>query len=213
LALIPIYQALQVFWVIAQHSPTVKPHIERGVRGDALLFFVSLLEKLFCVRLIDILDKRCEMENDIPTDGEEEDLLELLDKIADELGVLPNGDELEMQDDGSDVEEDGTESHDVTERDDSDDEEDEDGIDSGSPVNHAYFSPSEVHGMTKTKAFFIWQNEKQLIEGLSSHKPLTGIVAVNITEDGKTAFEFQVVFRKPLKQLARRKVLFKDRKV
>jgi hypothetical protein len=36
-------------------------------------------------------------------------------------------------------------------------------------------------------------------------------VAVNITEDGRTAFEFQVVFRKPVKQLARCKVLFKDR--
>jgi hypothetical protein len=188
----------------------VKPHIKRGVRGDALLFFVSLLEKLFRVRLIDILDKRCETEIDT-TDGEEEDLLELLDKIADELGVPPNGDESEMQDNGSDVEEDPTESHHVTERADSDDEEDEDGIDSGSPVNPAYFSPSEVHGMTKTKAFFIYRNEKQLIDGLSLHKPLTGIVAVNITEDGRTAFEFQVVFRKPVKQLARRKVLFKDR--
>jgi hypothetical protein len=42
-------------------------------------------------------------------------------------------------------------------------------------------------------------------------KPISGIVAVEQLADGKTAFEFQVVFRKPVKQLARRKVVFNDK--
>ena len=73
----------------------------------------------------------------------------------------------------------------------------------------AYFGDNETIGMSKKKTLYIYRNENQLDEAISAKKPLAGIVEVS-KRDGKTVFEFELVFRKPVKQFARRLVEFDD---
>jgi hypothetical protein len=74
----------------------------------------------------------------------------------------------------------------------------------------AHFSTTEEHGMTKTKTIYIFRNENHLNESVANRKPLAGVVEVTTLPSGETAFEFQMIFRKPVKLFARRKVLFND---
>ena len=74
----------------------------------------------------------------------------------------------------------------------------------------ACFSTSEVHGMTKLRAIYVYRNRKHLNEAIEAGKPVAGIVVVSNGSDGKTSFEFQTVHRKPVKQFARRRVNFND---
>ena len=178
----------------------VKPHIKRGVRGDALNFFVSLIEKLFRVRIIDIFENRYEMNgngNGEPMENELEEettFVDILDAIADILG-----------------EDNGAEQEEEKEGDGGDDEMDQDDSDYNNDDDHkTRFTSSEIHGMTKTKAFYIYRNHNQLEDDIQGGKPISGIVAINETPNGTQVFEFQVVFRKPVKQLARRRVVFND---
>ena len=178
----------------------VKPHIKRGVRGDALNFFVSLIEKLFRVRIIDIFENRYEMNgngNGEPMANELEEettFVDILDAIADILG-----------------EDNGAEQEEEKEGDGGDDEMDQDDLDYNNDDDHkTRFTSSEIHGMTKTKAFYIYRNHNQLEDDIQGGKPISGIVAINETPNGTQVFEFQVVFRKPVKQLARRRVVFND---
>ena len=93
----------------------------------------------------------------------------------------------------------------------SDDEDDEDDDDEEENVHSsdACFSTNEMLGMAKKKTIYVYRNEKQVDEAISAKKPLAGIVEVT-KSNGKTAFEFQIVFRKPVKQFACRRVEFDD---
>lgn len=177
----------------------VKPFIKRGVRGDALNFFVTLLGKLFRVRIIDIFEKRYELDSRSPMEPEEESTLgEILDEIA-EILLATTAEDKNVEEGEREDEEDEEE----------DEEEEEQGGEE-EEEKAPQFSHSEIHGMTKTKAFYIYRNELQLNESLLLGKPISGIVVLKELE-GKTAFEFQVIYRKPVKQLARRKAVFNDR--
>ena len=185
----------------------VKPHIKKGVRGDALNFFVSLLGKLFRERVIGIFDKRYELDTTIAEEAilEEANLVEILEDIAQTLGTY-----LETVEEEEESEEEEEEEEDDSEEEETEEEEEEEGLEQ-EEYKPPMFSTSEIHGMTKAKAFYIYRNQGQLNECLMGGKPISGIVAVEQLADGKTAFEFQVVFRKPVKQLARRKVVFNDK--
>ncbi len=158
----------------------VKPHIKRGVRDDVLSFFVTLLEKLFRVRILDIFEKRFELEqDDNRSQEEEESVLDLLNDFADLLLPPDEEDESSDEEDAEDEEDDGPAAPQVR-------------------IDDAYFSTNEVHGMTKNKAFYVYRNQNVLNEMIAAGKPITGIVEVKTSPDGsKTAFEFQTVFRKP----------------
>ncbi len=66
------------------------------------------------------------------------------------------------------------------------------------------------HGMTKIKTIYIYRNENHLNESVVGRKPISGVVEVTSLPSGETAFEFQMIFRKPVKLFARRKVIFHD---
>jgi hypothetical protein len=150
----------------------VKPFIKRGVRGDALNFFATLLGKMFRVRIIDIFEKRYELESRPPMEPEEESTLgEILEDIAEIL--------LATTEEDKNVEEE--------ERDEEEEEQGEEEEEEKAPR----FSHSEIHGMTKTKAFYIYRNELQLNKSLQLGKPISGIIVLKELE-GKTAFEFQL---------------------
>jgi hypothetical protein len=177
----------------------VKPHIKRGVREDALTFFVNLTEKLFRVRQLDLLEKRfglqvSEREELKVQKAEVQGLFDILNDIADEICIDDNDESV---------------GHTTAPSDDEDNEEEEE---EPGPVRRddAYFSPNEIHGMTKTKTIYVYRNEVILNATIASKKPIAGIVELKTTGT-KTAFEFQTVFRKPVKQFARRVVSFDDK--
>ena len=174
----------------------VKPHIKRGVRGDLISFFTRLLEKLFKVSQMELLEKR--YSGDIsdsknhPTD--EEELVDILNDLA-EVFIGECEDDDDKDDDTSDDGSTGSASQ----------EEDH--------VEHkrVQFSALEELGMTKTRTIHVYRNRDSMNEAIDKRKPLAGIVQVTTSEDtGETAFEFQIVYRKPVKQFARRKVTFDD---
>lgn len=186
----------------------VKPHIKNGVRNDEKSFFVNLLEKLFWIRQLEILEKRFGLaaEEGIDLNKEEKAVLDLINEIADSL--LSDEEE----------EADGSDSEDENEDDNTDDEdtttefaEDEDYESPETRFDEAYFSTNEVHGMTKTKTIYVYRNENQLKDCISNKRPLAGIVEVNNNlETGEAVFQFNAVYRKPVKQFARVKVKFDD---
>lgn len=179
----------------------VKPYIKRGVREDAISFFVNLLDKLFQMRSLDLLEARYGLSGDGNNKPAAEDLntfSEVFERIVEDilLDQDSNGlsSEEEEEEDGSTSEEEDFE------------EETNAGI-----FDETYFSTNEAHGMTKTKTIYVYRNSEQLNEGILSKKPLAGYVEVNISSDGKKAFEFFTVHRKPVKQFARRRVVFDDK--
>ena len=187
---------------------TVKPHIKRGVREDVLSFFVRLLEKVYKCRQIDLFEKRYGLSvgNDDNDDNQAADesgatVLDVLNEIAEAM-ILEDDDEGE----GNSSYDDSNDGENSTSSSNSGDE--EDGSDE---LDDAHFSTPEEVGMTKKKTIYIYRNEKHLNEAIANYKPLAGIVEVKTqSTTGETAFEFQTVFRKPVKQFARRKVHFND---
>jgi hypothetical protein len=184
---------------------SVKPHIKRGIREDVLSFFVRLLEKLFKVQQSGMLEKRYCGNDDLLGNNSEEDLatiMDILNEVADALSI---------PDDESDGQDYSTSAGGVDDAGDisgSDDDEEEG---HGRPWNDAsHFSEMEEHGMTKTKTIYVYRNEKHLNDAVAASKPLAGFVVVKTTDRGDTNFEFQIVYRKPVKQFARLKVVFND---
>ena len=187
----------------------VKPLIKLGVRGDALNFFADLLERLFKNRTLEMFSSRFGFR---PEDGtsepEEKTLFEALNEII-ELMAEESGDE-EAEAETVEV----THAIDSESSDDWDsfDSENEEDVDEGVAVgtDKTQFSVNQVFGMTKKKVFYIYKNQEKLERAIASKKPLAGIVEVTASEGGAISFEFQVVFRKPVKLFARRRVAFDD---
>jgi hypothetical protein len=179
---------------------TVQPHIKRGVREDVLSFFVRLLEKLYKVLQMDVLEKRYGLSDGDTgafKDGTGNDdlatVMDILNEVADAMSI-PEEEESSLGDDsagfgvGEDAEGEGYVQH-----------------------PEAQFSTHEEHGMTKTKTIYVYRNEKHLNDAVAASKPLAGVVEVKTNgSTGETSFEFQIIFRKPVKQFARRKVVFND---
>lgn len=163
----------------------IKPHIKKGVRDDAVNFFVALLEKLYRVRQLDLFEERFGLGDKNNIEEEEVELLELLNQIADTL--LPqetNGDSTTSSEEADD---------------------DDDAVEVR--FEEAYFSANEAFGMQKNKTIYVYRNEKQLNDSVSAKKPLAG--TVELMDDGQS-FEFYTVHRKPVKQFVRRRVTFDD---
>ena len=178
----------------------IKPHIKKGIRFDATSFFVHLLEKLFSSRILELLERRFNIGGDTE-DDEEEDIpvLELLNELA----------ECTL---GGEKESDSLFGDTVATSDDEDSDEDDDETDRVQEEEHgAYLSKNEAHGMTKTKTIYVYRNEKQLMDSIAAGKPIAGIVEVaGYDKDGAPKFEFNVVYRKPVKQFAKRGLVFDD---
>ena len=187
----------------------IKPHIKKGVREDAKNFFVSLLEKLYRVIILGLFEERYDLgkfefgEDKKSTNEEDEDEISSVTDLLNEIADLYLPDEDQESTGGEDEEGDDEEEE---------EEESEEENPRGATFDESYFSTNQAHGMTKKKAFYVYRNEKELNESISSQKPVTGIVEVKENEDGEKEFEFQVVFRKPVKMFARRRVVFGDNK-
>ena len=174
----------------------VKPHIKRGVREDVLSFFVTPLEKLYQGIHLEVMEKRLgisgeqqQLGND--DSGQSSSPLEVLRDIA---GLLAPED-VDKENDGDATTQCGA---------DSEEEDDEDVV-----ADEAHFGTNETIGMTKKRTIYVCRNEKALKEAISDKKPLAGMVQV-VKSNGRTVFEFEVVFREPVKILARRRVTFED---
>lgn len=183
----------------------VKPHIKKGVREDALSFFSNLLEKLFRVRLLDLFEKRFGLYDESAKD-ELEAASEILLEIAE--SIMANEDDNTADGMGDETSADLDEDT-LTGSEEEEEEEAEDEI-AGNVFDETYFSTNEEYGMTKSKTIYVYRNENQLNDAIVAKKPLAGIVEVKVLGDGKTAFEFYALHRKPVKQFSRRRVVFDD---
>jgi hypothetical protein len=67
------------------------------------------------------------------------------------------------------------------------------------------FTETEVQGMSKTKTIHVYRKEEKVKAAIETKKPLAGIVTY---EQGR--FEFQIVYRKPVKRFGVRTVQFND---
>ena len=187
----------------------VKPHITRGVREDVLLFFVRLLDKVYGIKQMALFDDRYGLRldgddyrnsdnNQTEEASSDLDVLDILYEVADAI-VPPQVGGTDDNDDSSSETEGG--------------DSPEDGEDFGpNESDEACFTTStnEAHGMTKTRTIFVYRNEQQLNQAIVDNKPLAGVIEVRTSPTGEKAFEFQAVFRKPVKLLARRSVKFDD---
>ena len=165
----------------------IKPLIKRGVREDVLSFFQNIMDKLYQGNQLELMGKlyslgeaMCSTDDDFVTMHEVFEQLTLLSSEGD-------GDGSTAEDDADNDEEEGHWSH-----------------------PDACFSNTEILGMTKERTIYIYRNERILDEAILATKPLAGIVEVNKDDTGKTAFEFKLVFRKPVKEFACRQVKFDD---
>ena len=180
----------------------VKPHIKRGVRGDHAMFCVRLLDKLYRLQQLSLLEKRyvhagkTSKETTDNSDDEEEEVQNVLDDMHEEMGLVNDPDEV------PDL---TAEQDDTTQQENSADASQEE-------PRRALFSTLEEGGMTKARTIHIYRNKEAVQKALKGLKPVAGIVeACKNQETGEvTGFEFQIVYRKPVRQFARMKVPFDD---
>ena len=171
-----------LLWMMAQLGPlvecwdgggkgekliqVVKPHIKRGVRDDTKTFFVNLVDKIYKGMQLDLLEILYGVKAGISTGGDMEDVL---DKMKELMLSETEDDTTTQPDEESDDEEEGT------------------------VYDDAQFSTNGAVGMTKKKTIYVYPKQSQLQEALLQKKPIAGYVEVNQSE-GKTAFEFRVVY-------------------
>ena len=170
----------------------VKPHIKRGVRGDLAGYCVRLLDKLYRVHQLGLLEKRFVNHGEVrsspmtadESDDEVEELVEnLLEDLAEEIASDEDGSSPEL------MEEEMVEDN-----------------------RRVRFSTLEEQGMSKARTIHVYRKLAATKQAIKDRKPLSGIVVATTNRlSGKTSFEFQMVFRKPGKQFARAKVSFDDR--
>lgn len=171
----------------------VKPHIKRGIREDAKRFFPILMGKVYKTRQIEYMEQRFGLnllEKDGvgggDDDGDGDDLVDLIEAV--ESIAIQNNDN-DADDDDSDADDEDA-ARDLT-------------------VKQLTESVSKVEdaGMWKKSTIYIYRNERELNAAAATGRPIAGILQENAT--GGT-FDFVVVFRKPVKQFARRNVVFGD---
>ena len=170
----------------------VKPHIKRGVREDNDSFFVNLVNKIYRGMQMDLLEF---LYGVVTGKVSECDMLEVLGNLVNEMMASPSEEDTPNE----------------THNNDDDDDVDVGGSDhGGSDVNDdTQFSTNEALGMTKKKTIYVYRNKNHLQEAFSKKKPIAGYVEVS-QSDGETSFEFQAVYRKPVKQFVRQKITFDD---
>ena len=159
----------------------IKPHIRRGVREDYRDFFVELARKWHRVRQICYTEKRLGLEPHIEFEDEMANGISLDDLVAEaEAGIV------------------------------SDDEDEDDEDDPNLRRRQGEVTDTEDDAMFKKRTIYIYRNENMLNEAVAEGKPIAGILKSVEKEGGEKAFEFQTVFRKPVKQFARRVLTFND---
>jgi hypothetical protein len=170
----------------------IKPHIRRGVREDSLSFFVGLTQKIYRIRATHFLEERYGLSGVKGNDGASDSIMTLSDAI---LAAEANGELLESSDSeiGSDKLEDCESSEEV-----SDDDE-------KSNVESLVFCRAEEDGMSKQSTIYVYRNETLLNHAIDSMKPIAGVLQYE-----EKNLVFYTVFRIPIKQFARRKVVFDD---
>ena len=172
----------------------VKPNIKNGIRGDYAEYCVTLLDKLYRINQMALLERRYshakmgtkEARDESDNEEEEEQPVEnRLDDIDDEMRF-----HAEAAPDNSSVPE-------LVEEDPN--------------TSSRNFSSPEEQGMAKTRTLHLYRSKEVMKQAINERKPLAGMVVVATDhESGETAFEFQMVYRKPVKQFARTKVTFDD---
>ena len=163
----------------------VKPHIKRGVRDDLDSFFVNLMDKIYRGLQLDLL----EILYGVAPGGKLNDF-DLMDILRGMVEVVQEEDTTTQDDDESDDEEDDVCANDVD--------------------DDACFSTSETQGMAKKRTIYVYRKKEHLVEAFSKKKPIAGYVEVTQRDGGEPIFEFQAVYRKPVKQFARQKIAFDD---
>ena len=154
----------------------VKPYLKKGVRDDIDSFFTNIMDKLYQSEEIDLLEKLYRMST--KPNHDENDITTLLD-ILDELDIS-----------GTET----TDTESTTDNPEDSGDEDKENNDDEVKEQDAQFTVNEAIGMTKTRTIYVYRNERQLDEAIKEKKPLAGIVEVTQL-DGKTAFEFELIFR------------------
>lgn len=185
----------------------VKPHIKRGVRKDVASFFTNLMTNVYKALQLNLFEKRynnTESGHQTTKEGSTDDsMLDILNGLSNFLFKESDNSTTEANDDGEEY----------------------------TPTD-AFFGPNEIHGMTKKKTIYVYRNPDKVKEAIDPTKwkpeqkkgkdknsgnqavrpkPLAGIVHV-FESKKETEFEFQVVYRKPVSQFARRRVAFDSSK-
>ena len=155
------------------------------------MFCVRLLDKLHRLHQLSLLEKRCVhagKDTIDDSDEEEEEVQDVLDELAEDVPeLMPEADGTTQQEEAAD------------------------GPEPLEEPGRALFSTMEEAGMTKERTIHIYRNKEAVEKALKGLKPVAGAVEVIKNQDtGKTAFEFQIVYRKPVRQFARMKVPFID---
>jgi hypothetical protein len=180
---------------------SVKPHIKRGVRGDAPGFFVRLLEKLYKIRAMEELEKRYNAKVAEVADASESDeigdTMEMLNELVDNLLI----------------EEEEEQSHtNATLHSESDSElEEEEEEESNNSSNGKFIiNQMEETGMAKTRTIYVYRTEAQVEEAMATGTPIAGTIEIAEDPSGEKAFEFKMIFRMPGKTFGKRRVTFDD---
>jgi hypothetical protein len=175
----------------------IKPHIRKGVREDSLTFFVGLTQKIYRIRATDLLEERYGLSAvKGKDDGGSDQVITLSDAVQ---AAEANGELIEPSDSESES--------DKLEDCESSEEESLDGAEEDEKSNeeHLSFSRAEEEGMSKQSTIYVYRNETLLNHAIESMKPISGVLQY---EDKNLIF--YTVFRIPVKQFARRKVVFDD---
>ena len=182
---------------------------------------MNLIHKLYQTRQLELLEKlyrifECSAE-DMPEkvveelftppteEGEEGDLLD--EDLLDEEWYSEDSDNESESESESSESESESESESGSSCSDSScsDSDSEESSYSYDEVPEPRFTETEAQGMCKTKTIHVYRNEEKVKAAIENKKPLAGIVTY---EQGR--FEFQVVYRKPVKRFGVRTVQFND---
>jgi hypothetical protein len=174
----------------------IKPHIRKGVREDSLSFFVGLTQKIYRLRATDLLEERYGLTQVRGNNDEGEPIQTLSDAV---YSAEANGQLIESSDEEWDP-------------DDSEDAESSEGESSDEVLQETkskekplLFSKAEEEGMSKGSTIYVYRNQQMLEFAIDSMKPIAGIL-----QNEANQLVFYSVFRVPVKQFARLKLVFDD---
>ena len=181
----------------------IKPLIKNGIREDVRSFFVNPLDRWYQTKQLSLMETTFGLASwttNTKNDSQLASIYDVLEELADALTPQDVG-EIFASSQTSDCSSFDSDTCSSLSDDSSSEEEEE--------AEDAVFGANETYGMTKKRTIYIYRNERELNAAVAAVKPLAGIVEVKKVA-GETAFEFQTVFRKPVKQFARRGVTFND---
>jgi hypothetical protein len=185
----------------------IKPHIKKGVREDAPNFFVGLMEKMYRLRVIELLEERYGFNTEVVGKGDVEETQTLNDALmAAQVEEAAHAKEIDLR---TSPEEDYSEGEEQ-ESSDTDDREsyqvsDEDLEEEEVKEELYQFTRAEEEGMLKQSTIYVYRSVEILHSSVQLVKPLAGFLKY---ENGLPVF--YCAYRVPGKQFGTVRIVFDD---